>query len=65
VSGIAVALAVQNILDDLLAALAIVFDKPFDVGDRSSIRSRSSGGHRLKTTHSSSTATVIVGNGDC
>ena len=33
VSGIAVALAVQNILGDLLAALAIVFDKPFDVGD--------------------------------
>ena len=33
VSGIAVALAVQNILGDMLAALAIVFDKPFDVGD--------------------------------
>jgi small-conductance mechanosensitive channel len=33
VSGIAVALAVQNILGDVLAALAIVFDKPFDVGD--------------------------------
>ena len=33
VSGIAIALAVQNILGDLLAALAIVFDKPFDVGD--------------------------------
>ncbi len=33
VSGIAVALAVQNILGDLFAALSIVFDKPFDVGD--------------------------------
>ena len=33
VTGIAVALAVQNILGDLLAALSIVFDKPFDVGD--------------------------------
>jgi small-conductance mechanosensitive channel len=33
VGGIALALAVQNILGDLLAALAIVFDKPFVVGD--------------------------------
>jgi small-conductance mechanosensitive channel len=33
VGGIAVALAVQNILGDLLAALAIVLDKPFEVGD--------------------------------
>ncbi len=33
VGGIAIALAVQNILGDVLAALSIVFDKPFDVGD--------------------------------
>jgi small-conductance mechanosensitive channel len=33
VGGIAVALAVQNILGDLLAAMAIVVDKPFVVGD--------------------------------
>src|ERR1051325_1298280 len=33
VGGIAIALAVQNILADLLAAVAIVFDRPFDVGD--------------------------------
>ncbi len=33
VGGIAVALAVQNILGDLLAALSIVLDKPFEVGD--------------------------------
>ena len=31
--GIAVALAVQNILGDLLAALSIILDKPFVVGD--------------------------------
>lgn len=31
--GVAVALAVQNILGDLLAALSIVLDKPFEVGD--------------------------------
>jgi small-conductance mechanosensitive channel len=33
IGGIAVALAVQNVLGDLLAALAIVLDKPFVVGD--------------------------------
>jgi small-conductance mechanosensitive channel len=33
ITGIAVALAVQNILGDLLAALAIALDKPFVVGD--------------------------------
>ena len=33
VGGIAIALAVQNVLGDLFAALAIVIDKPFVVGD--------------------------------
>ncbi|MFN4117978.1 mechanosensitive ion channel family protein [Acidovorax sp.] len=33
VGGIAVALAVQNILGDLFASLAIAVDKPFQVGD--------------------------------
>jgi small-conductance mechanosensitive channel len=33
VGGIAIALAVQNILGDLFAALSIVLDKPFVVGD--------------------------------
>jgi len=33
VGGVAVALAVQNILGDLFASLAIVFDKPFVLGD--------------------------------
>ena len=33
VGGIAVALAVQNILGDLLASLSIALDKPFKVGD--------------------------------
>ena len=33
VGGIAVALAAQNILGDLLASLSIVLDKPFSVGD--------------------------------
>lgn len=33
VGGIAVALAVQNILGDLFASLSIVLDRPFEVGD--------------------------------
>ena len=37
ITGIAVALAVQNILGDVLAALAIAFDKPFSVGDEISV----------------------------
>lgn len=37
VGGIAIALAVQNVLGDLFAALAIVLDKPFLVGDAISV----------------------------
>jgi small-conductance mechanosensitive channel len=37
IGGIAVALAVQNILGDLFASLSIVLDKPFVVGDFLSI----------------------------
>ena len=37
VGGIAIALAVQNVLGDLFAALAIVLDKPFVVGDSISV----------------------------
>jgi small-conductance mechanosensitive channel len=33
IGGVAVALAVQNILGDIFAALAIVLDKPFVIGD--------------------------------
>lgn len=33
VGGIAVALALQNVLGDLFASLAIVLDKPFELGD--------------------------------
>lgn len=33
IGGIAVALAVQNVLGDLLASLSITLDKPFEVGD--------------------------------
>lgn len=68
VSGIAVALAVQNILGDLLAALAIVFDKPFDVGDSIGVDNISGTVERigLKTTHirSQTGEQIIIGNGD-
>lgn len=33
IGGIALALALQNILGDLFASLAIFFDKPFEIGD--------------------------------
>jgi len=68
VTGIAVALAVQNILGDILAALAIVFDKPFDVGDTIGIDTIVGTVEHigLKTTRlrSLSGEQVIVGNAD-
>lgn len=33
IGGVAVALALQNVLSDLFASLSIIFDKPFVVGD--------------------------------
>jgi small-conductance mechanosensitive channel len=68
VSGIAVALAVQNILGDLLAALSIVFDKPFDVGDTIGVDTITGVVEHigLKTTRirSLSGEQIIIGNGD-
>jgi small-conductance mechanosensitive channel len=37
IGGVAVALAVQNILGDLFASLSIAVDKPFEVGDSISV----------------------------
>ena len=68
VTGIAVALAVQNILGDLLAALSIVFDKPFDVGDTIGVDTIIGTVEHigLKTTRlrSISGEQIIVGNAD-
>src|SRR5205814_442941 len=68
ISGIAVALAVQNILGDLFAALAIVFDKPFDVGDTIIVDQIVGTVERigLKTTRLRSVGgeQVILGNAD-
>ena len=43
IGGIAIALAVQNILGDLFGALAIVLDKPFVVGDAISVNGQLDG----------------------
>src|SRR5882672_1333083 len=52
VGGVAVALAVQNILGDLFASLSIVLDKPFVVGDFIVVDSLRGTGERvgIKTT---------------
>ena len=68
VGGVALALAVQNILGDLLATLAIAFDRPFDVGDTIGVDQISGTVERigLKTTRIRSITgeEVIIGNGD-
>ena len=68
VGGIAIALAVQNILGDLFAALAIVLDKPFVVGDSVQVDNISGTIEHvgLKTTRirSLSGEQVIVANND-
>lgn len=68
VGGIAVALAVQNILGDLLASLSIVIDKPFVIGDSIAVGDFTGTVEKigLKTTHlrSVSGEQVIFPNGD-
>jgi small-conductance mechanosensitive channel len=68
IGGLAVALAVQNILGDLFAAIAIVVDKPFVVGDSISVENyRGNVEHiGLKTTRvrSESGEQIIFANGE-
>jgi small-conductance mechanosensitive channel len=68
IGGIALALAVQNILGDLFAALSIVLDKPFVVGDTVQVDTISGTIEHigLKTTRirSVSGEQVIIGNND-
>lgn len=68
VGGIAIALAVQNILGDLLAAVAIVFDRPFDVGDTIAVDTMVGTVEQigLKTTRLRSVTgeQLIIGNGE-
>jgi small-conductance mechanosensitive channel len=68
IGGIAIALAVQNILGDLFAALAIVLDKPFVVGDAISVDTINGTVEHvgLKTTRirSVSGEQVVIANND-
>lgn len=68
VGGIAIALAVQNVLGDLFAALSILIDKPFVVGDFLVIGDTTGTVERIgvKTTRlrSLSGEEIIVGNSD-
>lgn len=68
IGGIAVALAVQNILGDLFASLSIVMDKPFVIGDFLTVGDyKGSVEHiGLKTTRlrSLSGEQLVVSNGD-
>jgi small-conductance mechanosensitive channel len=68
IGGLAIALAVQNILGDLFAAVSIVVDKPFVVGDSISVENyRGKVEHiGLKTTRvrSESGELIIFSNGE-
>jgi small-conductance mechanosensitive channel len=68
IGGLAIALAVQNILGDLFAAISIVVDKPFVVGDSISVENyRGKVEHiGLKTTRlrSDSGEQIIFSNGE-
>ena len=68
IGGVAIALAVQNVLGDLFAALAIVLDKPFDVGDAIAVDQVSGTVERigLKTTRirSISGEQIIISNSE-
>lgn len=68
VGGIAIALALQNILGDLFAALSIVLDKPFVVGDTIAVDTMEGVVERvgLKTTRirSANGEQVIFSNAD-
>ncbi|MFP5394159.1 MAG: mechanosensitive ion channel family protein, partial [Gammaproteobacteria bacterium] len=68
IGGIAVALAVQNILGDLFASLSIAVDKPFEVGDAISVQGFSGTVERvgLKTTRirSDSGEQIVIANSE-
>lgn len=68
VGGVAVALAMQNILGDLFASLSIIIDKPFVVGDAIKVDSHVGVVEQIgmKTTRIRALGgeELIVGNGD-
>jgi small-conductance mechanosensitive channel len=68
IGGVAVALAVQNILGDLFASLSIAVDKPFEVGDAIVVNGVSGAVEKvgLKTTRirADSGEQVVIANAD-
>jgi small-conductance mechanosensitive channel len=68
IGGIAVALAVQNILGDLFASLSIAVDKPFEVGDAIAVLNTSGTVEHvgLKTTRirADSGEQIVISNAD-
>jgi small-conductance mechanosensitive channel len=68
IGGIAIALAVQNILGDLFASLSIAVDKPFEVGDAISVAGFSGKVEHvgLKTTRirADSGEQIVMGNAE-
>jgi small-conductance mechanosensitive channel len=68
VTGIAVALAIQNVLGDLFASLSIVLDKPFVIGDAIAVENVTGTVEHigLKTTRvrSISGEQVVISNAD-
>ena len=68
IGGIAIALAVQNILGDLFASLSIAVDKPFEVGDAISVDNFSGTVEHvgLKTTRirSDSGEQIVIANAE-
>lgn len=68
IGGVAVALALQNILGDLFASLSIIIDKPFVVGDPIMVDAQSGTIEHIgmKTTRirAAGGEELIIGNGD-
>ncbi len=69
IGGIAVALAVQNVLGDLFASVSIALDKPFEVGDSLTLESGYSGiveavGIKSTRLRSTSGEQIVVANAE-
>jgi small-conductance mechanosensitive channel len=68
VGGIAIALAVQNVLGDLFASLSIALDKPFKVGDALKVGDESGTveyiGIKSTRLRSATGEQIVISNGD-
>ena len=68
IGGIAVALAVQNVLGDLFASVSIALDKPFEVGDSLTLdgatRHRRGGRHQEHAAAQHAGEQIIIANAE-